>query len=157
MDKKLLAAAALAGLCAFTPGVLLAQSRPNGERTNQQQGQSSQIQQNTSHPSGLKPSGNSRLEDIRRTASGDLTLTDDQRARIRDAVAHAHLHRQNDVGFTITVGAAVPQQAQARDLPPKVAKAVPAKHRLQYVLVRDQLVLLDKQTRRIVAIVPGMG
>ncbi|MGH6789022.1 MAG: DUF1236 domain-containing protein [Pseudolabrys sp.] len=157
MQKKLLAAAALAGLCAVTAHVSHAQPQPNGERTNQQQGQSSQIQQNTSRPSGLKPSGNSRVEDIRRTASGDLTLTREQRTRIRDAVTQSHLDRQQSVGFTIAVGAAVPQQAKARDLPPAVAKAVPSKHRLQYVLVRDQLILVDKQTRRIVAIVPGMA
>lgn len=160
-SQKLLVAAVLAGLCAAAQiswaQVSSAQGNPNGERTNQREGQSSDIQQNTTHPQGLPAGGNSRLEDTRRTSSGELTLNGDQRTQLKNAVKHAKLKRQENVGFTIAVGAAVPQQANTRDLPPAIAKTVPSKHSLQYVLVRDQLILVDKETRRIVAIVPGMA
>ncbi|HEX5509869.1 MAG TPA: DUF1236 domain-containing protein [Pseudolabrys sp.] len=156
MSRKILVAAALATIGATAIQMSPAKAQINGERSNQRQGESSEVQPNAHHP-GLPTNGNSRMEEIRRTSSGELTLSGTQRNRIKEAVEKSNLKRQSSVGFTISVGAAVPQQAGARDLPPAVAKAVPSKHPLQYVLVRDQLILLDKRTHRIVAILPGMA
>ncbi len=155
MSNRILIVAALAAICLAGSQTVLAQDRLNGERSNQRQGESSEVQPNAH--TGLPATGNSRMEEIRRTANGKLTLSLEQRSRIQQAVAHSKLKRQQNVAFTISVGAAVPHQADARDLPPALAKAVPSKHPLQYVLVRDQLVLLDKRTRRIVAIIPGVA
>lgn len=129
----------------------------NGERSSQSQGQSSAVHKGPTGSNGLGQTGTDRQEDIRRTATGELSLSQDQVAGIRTAVNKAHLKRQDHVSFTIAVGAAVPQQAHARDLPKAVSKVLPVEHKLQYVLVRDRLILLDKDTRRIVAIVPGVA
>ncbi|MGH6664917.1 MAG: DUF1236 domain-containing protein [Pseudolabrys sp.] len=126
----------------------------NGERTDQQKGESSYIQ---GTQSSLGQNGISRTGDIRRTATGKLQFTPQQVAQIRDAVGRAKLKREDHVAFTIAVGATVPKQADARDLPRNVAKAVPSSTPMRYVLARDQLVLIDKRTQRIVAIIPGMG
>jgi hypothetical protein len=131
-----------------------AQGGTNGERTDQRKGESSYIQ---GTKGGLGQNGISRTDDIRRTASGNLQFTPQQVAQIRNAVGQAKLKRDDHVAFTIAVGAVVPKQAEARDLPRKVAKAVPSSTPLRYVLARDQLVLIDKLTQRIVAIIPGMG
>lgn len=155
MPNKFIVALAFGAVTFAGLQTSLAQNGINGERSNQQQGESSEIKPNGN--TGLPTTGNSRMEDIRRSANGKLTFSPAERSRIQQAVAHSRLKRQQNVAFTISVGAAVPQQADARDLPPALAKAVPSKHPLQYVLVRDQLILLDKRTRRIVAIVPGVA
>jgi hypothetical protein len=130
------------------------QPGPDGERTIQQQGESSVLKGDTT---GLGPKGNEKTEDIRRTSTGDLHFSSEQLQQIRDAVKQAKLERSGQVAFSVSVGASVPRQAGARDLPSEVAKAVSSQSPLRYVLLGDQLVLIDRDTDRIVAIIPGMG
>lgn len=126
----------------------------NAQRTNQQQGGAAPLMPNSK---GLGVNGIDRTNDIRRTATGDLNFSDQQLREIRDAAAKARLERQEDIAFTVAVGAAVPQQAGARDLPKEVAAAAGTAAPLSYVLARDSLVLIDKKTTRIIAIIPGVS
>lgn len=124
-------------------------------RSNQEKGESSYIQGTTS---GLGQNGVDRVQDIRRTSTGEMQFSQQQVDQIRNAAKQAKLEREaSDVNFTISVGAAVPRQAHTHDLPPQLAKTVPTSTPLRYVLTRDRLVLIDKRTERIVAIIPGMG
>lgn len=153
--KTLFGLMAATMLCA-TSGWALAQSGGiNGSRSDQQSGESSYIQQNET--SGLGRSGQSAAEDIRRTASGDIKFSPQQIAQLQRAVHDAKLERRDSVIFTVAIGAAVPAQAGAKDLPPQVARTLPTTTPMRYVLVQDRLILVDRKTSRIVAIVPGMG
>jgi hypothetical protein len=58
--------------------------------------------------------------------------------------------------MSLTVGAAVPRQIELRDLPTAVADALHGYNGDKYLLVRDQLVIVDGQARRVVALVPGV-
>lgn len=131
-----------------------AQNNVNGERTDQKKGESSYIQ---TKPTGLGQNGISRQDDIRRTASGKLSFTPAQVQAIREAAGKARLKREDHVAFTIAVGAVVPRQGGARNLPASLAKAVPTSTKLRYVLAGNQLILIDRPTSRIVAVIPGVG
>jgi uncharacterized protein DUF1236 len=94
-----------------------------------------------------------RAREITGTAE-PLKLTDEQRRRISDA-----LHNEpalDTVNMSLTVGAAVPRQIELRDLPTAVADALHGYNGDKYLLVRDQLVIVDGQARRVVALVPGV-
>ena len=132
-----------------------AQNDVNGPRSDQSKGKSSII--DGKGDNGLGQNGISRIDDIRRTSTGELQFSGQRERQIRDAVGKAHLQKQSHVNFTISVGVAVPKQAAARDLPKPVADAVGAGTPLQYVLAQDRLILIDKKTARIVAIVPGVA
>jgi hypothetical protein len=56
--------------------------------------------------------------------------------------------------FSIVVGGAVPQNEKLADMPPQLAKAIPGYASDQFVIVNNQFVVVERQTRRIVAIVP---
>jgi hypothetical protein len=141
-------------LCASTAAIAQ-DNRLNGPRSDQQRGESSYIQQNET--SGLGKNGQSRTEDIRRTATGDIKFTPQQIEQLHKAVQAAKLERRDSVIFTVAIGAAVPAQAGAKDLPPAVAKTLPTKTPMRYVLAQDRLILIDKKSGRIVGIVPGMS
>ena len=98
-----------------------------------------------------------RSRAIEQTSTGQLSVSADQQQKGREALTKANPNRVESVPWTVTAGAAVPRQAELRDLPPEVADALGGFKGAQYVLVRDQLVVVDKEARRIVAIIPGMG
>ena len=89
--------------------------------------------------------------------TGQLSISQEQQQKAREALAKSNPHRVDSVNTTVTVGAAVPRQIELRDLPGEVSDIMGGYKGAQYVLVRDQLVIVDKEARRIVAIVPGMS
>src|SRR5262245_63431049 len=67
------------------------------------------------------------------------------------------MHRANTVNFSIAIGAAVPRQVQLRSLPAELASILQGYSGDEYALVRDQLVVVDSKSRRIVAIIPNIA
>jgi Protein of unknown function (DUF1236) len=65
--------------------------------------------------------------------------------------------RRAGAEFELQIGAAVPRQTELHDLPPEVAEAMSGYWDDQYVLVRDTMVIVDRNSRRVAAIVPGAG
>jgi Protein of unknown function (DUF1236) len=85
-------------------------------------------------------------------------LTDAQRKRIR-----AYISQQPDVArtgtevFPLTLGTAVPKQVRLKRLPAHLAQVLNRFRTNQYVIVGKQLVIVDPNTRRVLAIVPNVG
>lgn len=129
--------------------------------SNQVSGQSTAAKNNavtpqTSNTVGAGQNSPAAAAQIEQTAE-PLKLTDQQRQKIRSYFAANKADHAQSVDFTLGVGAAVPQQVQLQKLPPDVAAALGGYKADQYIIVGDQLVIVDPNARRIVAIVPGIG
>src|SRR5947209_48735 len=127
-----------------------------GVRSNQNAGESGA---GKADPSGPAQNQNDagRAADIQSSASGGPSLSQEQRAKISSYVTQHRLQRVDTVNFTISVGASVPRQAELRDVPEDLAAILQGYSGDKYVLVRDQLVIVDSKARRIVAIIPNAG
>jgi hypothetical protein len=90
-------------------------------------------------------------------SSQPLNLTPEQQQQIRSRLAKQNGPKVDKVDFELQIGTAVPRQQQLADLPADVAKALNGFDGSQYVIVRDRLVIVDAPSRRVVAIVPGVG
>ncbi len=91
-------------------------------------------------------------------ASGgaNVQLTQDQRIKIKDVVVRdRNVARADNVNFNIRVGVAVPRTVHVAVLPPEVVTIVPEYRGFEYVLVGDQLLIIDPITLEIVAILPA--
>ncbi len=55
------------------------------------------------------------------------------------------------------IGAAVPRQVELQDLPREAVRVMQGYAGAQYTMVRDTLVIVHRQARRVVALVPGMS
>jgi hypothetical protein len=86
-----------------------------------------------------------------------LKLSDQQRQQIRAYFANQKADRTGSVNFTLAIGSAVPQGVQLQSLPPQISAALGGYNADQYIIVGNQLVIVDTQARRVVAIVPDIG
>jgi hypothetical protein len=59
----------------------------------------------------------------------------------------------SNVNFSISVGTVVPRSVHVYDLPPDVVEIVPAYRGYKYVVVKDEILILEPSTLRIVAII----
>jgi len=130
----------------------------NGPRSNQTQGVSVAAQKTeplpTASPRATDPDTVGRKEELTGSATADVTLSPAQVDAIKSYAAQHTDERVQSVNYTMTVGAAVPQSARLYDMPPQLGKVLPSFRKDQFVLVGDQFVIVEKSTRRIVAIVP---
>ncbi len=130
-----------------------------GERTDQPQGHSV-AGKNTAPPrlashKDVNPAYIGRAHQIESTGTDTTGLKPAQQDAIKSFVAQNAQQRVDTVNFPIAVGAAVPSSFQLHSLPPKLAEAMPSYQGDQYFMVPHQLVIVEKKTRRIVAIVPA--
>lgn len=126
------------------------QEQPGGESKARPQGS------DVDRGPGLPSDNTSEQQQLRRSATGQVSLSPEQREKIRNYFAHSSAPREENVNLSISVGASVPRQTPTHDFPQELEQAVPAWRGTLYVRVRDQLVVIDRDTRRIVAIVPGV-
>jgi hypothetical protein len=70
-------------------------------------------------------------------------------------VRDRNVARADNVNFNIRVGVAVPRTVHVAVLPPEVVTIVPEYRGFEYVVVGDQLLIIDPNTLEIVAILPA--
>jgi hypothetical protein len=109
-----------------------------------------------SHATHLLENSTGEAAQIEQSAT-PLKLTDSQREQVRSYFSGKNVERLQSVGFSLAIGAAVPQQVQLQKLPPEVSSVIGGYQSDDYVLVGDQLVIVDSGARRVVAIVPNIG
>jgi hypothetical protein len=91
----------------------------------------------------------------RASGGANVQLTQDQRTKIKDVVVRdRNVARVDNVNFNIRVGVAVPRTVHVAVLPADVVTLVPEYRGFEYVVVGDQLLIIDPNTMEIVAILP---
>jgi hypothetical protein len=92
----------------------------------------------------------------RASGGANVQLSQEQRTKIKDVVVGGrNVARADNVNFNIRVGVAVPRTVHVAVLPPEVVTIVPEYRGFEYVLVGDQLLIIDPDTLEIVAILPA--
>jgi hypothetical protein len=141
-----------------------ARQRPTastGVLANQGSGESRAGKENTVTPRqnptvGAGQNSSGETAQIQQSAA-PLKLTDAQRQQIAQYFADKAGQRMPSANFSIAVGAAVPQQVPLEKLPPEISSAMGGYQGNDYVLVGNQLVIVDPTARRVVAIVPDVS
>lgn len=82
-----------------------------------------------------------------------LRLSETQKGAIADAVRRENKAVEPSVSFVASVGAPVPPAIELYVLPDKVLAEVPGAKRVKYTMIKNQLVLVDPTTMRVVEII----
>jgi hypothetical protein len=88
--------------------------------------------------------------------SANVQLSQDQRSRIATIVGKNRTARYNgNVDFTVRVGEAIPRRVHVEVVPEDIVEIVPQYRGFDYVLVGEQILIVDPRTLEIVAIIPA--
>jgi hypothetical protein len=91
-----------------------------------------------------------------REGGASVQLSQEQRTKIKGViVGDRNVARVDHADFNIRVGVAVPRTVHVAVLPPEVVTIVPEYRGFEYVVVSDQLLIIDPNTLEIVAILPA--
>jgi hypothetical protein len=95
--------------------------------------------------------------DRRNAGSDRVRITERERTRISTAVSRLHVRPLTNVNFRVSVGAVIPASVRFRPLPAEIVAIVPQYRGYDFVLVRDQIVIIEPRTHRIVEVMQYAG
>jgi hypothetical protein len=88
------------------------------------------------------------------SAKGSASLTTEERTKITTVIKEAKVRPLDNVTFAVSVGTRVPHDVHLNALPREVVAVHPAWRRYEYVLVRDDIIVIDPASFEIVAVLP---
>jgi hypothetical protein len=128
---------------------------PNGMLSRQDAGQSMAGKNDTAPASPTDPG---RAQAIEKSEKPQVAaLTPEQKQRLADVLKNDAQAHRDSVPFSISIGALVPPQIELSKLPDAAADILHGYNGDKYVVVGDQLVIVDSQARRIVALIPNVS
>ena len=87
-----------------------------------------------------------------RHQGGGAKLSSEQRTRITTVIRSQHVAPVTNVNFSVSVGTRVPRDIEFHPLPAEIVSIYPAWRGYEFILVRDQIVVIDPRSLEIVAV-----
>jgi hypothetical protein len=120
------------------------QSQPQGQTQQRQEGQQGQT--------GAAPKGqNAPNQAQKETGGGNVTLTTEQRTKIRQTVLTGNAPRATNVNFSVSVGTVVPTSVRVVAVPSVLVDIHPEWRAYMYFVIGDQIIIVDRN-HRIIAV-----
>jgi hypothetical protein len=85
--------------------------------------------------------------------TASVTLDAQQRTRISEAIFRDSNLARTSGDVSVTVGATLPRRVTVRELPDSILAIVPQYRGYRYVVVRDEIVIVEPRTRRVVTVI----
>jgi hypothetical protein len=86
-----------------------------------------------------------------------VRLNSHQRTRVVDALRNENVQRLDRADFALAVGTAIPAYVALNPLPESIVEIVPQYRGYDFVMVRDEIIIVEPRTRHIVTVLRGEG
>jgi DNA mismatch repair ATPase MutL len=130
-------------------------ANPPATGTNQAQSPTGSGSTNTAQQPNNQQNTADRSSNTNVNAS--VNINDQQRTRISTSISHLNVQPLNNVNFSLSVGKAVPRDIRLQPLPAEVVEVVPQYRGYNFVLVKDEIVIVEPSSYQIVAVLPYSG
>ncbi len=104
---------------------------------------------------GQKAQGDAHVNPQNVRAEGNAHLTNDRAARIADTLMATA--RPTNINVDVHVGAPLPGDVDLMPLPPTIVDLVPEYRDYDYVVVNDEIVIVQPSTRHVVEVINTGG
>ena len=89
--------------------------------------------------------------------NASVNINDQQRTRVTQSISRLNVQPLTNVNFSLSVGTAVPRDLRLVTLPADVVEVVPQYRGYSFFVVRDEIVIVEPSTYRIVTVLPRSG
>jgi len=144
-----------------TAGQAPSASQPG--RSTQDQNRAGQTGQDHGNPPNRQTTGQTQGTSAGQTGSRQETtstsssLTQDKQTKIKDVISKEKVESVNNVNVSVSVGTALPRSVRVHDVPREVVDIYPEFRGDRFTVVRDEIVIVEPRTSKIVAVIPRSG
>jgi hypothetical protein len=83
-----------------------------------------------------------------------VALTFEQRGKLRDIIASQSAAQESSANYKLMIGARVPQAIPLRPMPREAVHLVPRYKDFDFAIVKDRIVIVQRNTRQIDTMIP---
>ena len=130
-------------------------ANPPASGTNQAQSPTASGSTNTAQQPNNQQNTADRSSNTNVNAS--VNIDDQQRTRISSSISHLNVQPLTNVNFSLSVGTVVPRDVRLQPLPADVVQIVPQYRGYNFVLVKDEIVIVEPSSDKIVTVLPYSG
>lgn len=130
-------------------------ANPPSSTNNQAQSPSGSGSTNTAQQPSNQQNTADRSSNTNVNAS--VNINDQQRTRISASISHLNVQPLTNVNFSLSVGTVAPRDIRLQPLPAEVVEIVPQYRGYNFVLVKDEIVIIEPSTYKIVTVLPYSG
>lgn len=95
--------------------------------------------------------------DTRSSTRASASLQGEQRTRLDQAITKLDARPVSNVNFSVSVGTAVPRSISLQRVPTSIVSILPQYRGYNYFLVRDEVVIVEPRTHKIVDVIERRG
>lgn len=128
---------------------------PNAAPATNQQAQ--QTQNTNTNNTNTNAATSNTPDTAQTTLSAGVSVTDPQRTRISESVTKLNVQPITKVNFSVSVGSAVPRDVRLHPVPTEVVAIVPQYRDYRFFVVREEIVIVEPSTMKIVTVLPRNG
>ena len=135
-------------------------SRQNQPATNAPTTAQQQPPSSSNVNTAQQPAGNTSAHMAQRNGTdvnASVNINEQQRTRISQSFARLDVRPLNNVNFQISVGTSVPRDVRLEPVPTEVVEIVPQYRGYSFFAVRDEIVIVEPSSSKIVAVLPRSG
>lgn len=103
------------------------------------------------------PSTGNNAQSPSTNLNASVNISDQQRTRVSQSISRAEVQAINNVNFSLTVGTSVPRDIRLQTLPSEVVEVVPQYRGYSFFVVRDEIVIVEPSSLKIVTVLPRSG
>lgn len=89
--------------------------------------------------------------------NASININDQQRTRVTQSIARLNVQPLTNINFSVSVGTVIPRDVQLQTLPAEVVEIVPQYRGYSFFVVRDEIVIVEPSTYKIVTVLPRSG
>ena len=131
------------------------QASPTGSNTNTNAGTQPSTNTNTAAQPSNTQSNAAQSSSSNVSVSASLNQT--QRTRVSESIARLNVAPINNVNFSLSVGTVVPRDVRFQPIPADVVEILPQYRGYSFFVVRDDIVIVEPWTNKIVDVLPRTG
>ena len=98
-----------------------------------------------------------RRQDRDAGRASERQVTEQQRTRISTSIRQANVQPLRNVNFSVSVGALVPASVRFYPVTPAIVEIYPEYRGYQFVVVEEEIVIIEPRTRKIVTVIDNGG
>jgi hypothetical protein len=125
----------------------------SGETDRTRTGESASSREGRTTRDTTRPDGGGRD----RSQSASVSIDNQQRTRVRETIMRERPNRVSNVNFSISVGTRIPDRVRLAPLPASIVSIVPQYRGYEYVVVRDEIIIVEPRTKKIVTVISSGG
>jgi Protein of unknown function (DUF1236) len=132
-----------------------AQDKPAQDKAQDKAAQDKAAQDKAAQDKSNSPKTATTPGSDKTTTTSAAVVAPEKQAKISEVLAKEKA--ETNVNFSISIGTSVPEHVRARRLPDEIVVIMPEYRGYDYIIVEDEIVIIEPRTRRIVTTMPRHG